>query len=174
VPEREDDLDLAQGSSDRWTEGWMHRHGVKLGLALLIALVGCGSDPEGTDTTTAQPTASSERTAAPVSPREQASAFPTAVFAGLGDEPVSDELAAELQEVLDVSANGDGLTATVISPAGTWSGATGFAAGHRAMAGGEQSKRKTCRSERLSESSPSHCKPGVFGLAVIVSMLTTC
>ena len=59
--------------------------------------------------------------------------FPTAVFAGLSEEPVSDELAAELQEVLDTSANGDGLTATLITPEGTWSGATGFAAGDRAM-----------------------------------------
>jgi D-alanyl-D-alanine carboxypeptidase len=59
--------------------------------------------------------------------------FPTAVFAGLGDEPVSDELAAELQEVLDTSANGHGLTAAVISPQGIWNGAAGFAAGDRAM-----------------------------------------
>ena len=64
--------------------------------------------------------------------------FPTAVFAGLGDEPVSDELAAELQEVLDTSANGDGLTATLITPEGTWNGATGFAAGDRAMVPNDQ------------------------------------
>ena len=64
--------------------------------------------------------------------------FPTAVFAGLGDEPVSDELAAELQEVLDTSANGHGLTATLITPQGTWSGATGFAAGDRAMVPNDQ------------------------------------
>ena len=64
--------------------------------------------------------------------------FPTAVFAGLGEEPVSDELAAELQEVLDASAGGDGLTATLITPEGTWSGATGFAAGDRAMSPDDQ------------------------------------
>ena len=56
----------------------------------------------------------------------------------LSDEPVSDTLAAELQEVLDRSANGEGLTATVISPAGTWRGATGFAAGDRAMVPNDQ------------------------------------
>jgi D-alanyl-D-alanine carboxypeptidase len=55
------------------------------------------------------------------------------VFAGLSQEPVSDELAAELQDVLEMSANGDGVTATLITSEGTWSGATGFAAGHRAM-----------------------------------------
>lgn len=35
------------------------------------------------------------------SPSASAAAFPTAVFAGLGEEPVSDELAAELQTVLN-------------------------------------------------------------------------
>lgn len=64
--------------------------------------------------------------------------FPTAVFAALGDEPVSDELAGELQEVLDASARGDGLTATLITPEGTWSGASGFAAGDRAMSPDDQ------------------------------------
>jgi D-alanyl-D-alanine carboxypeptidase len=47
-------------------------------------------------------------------------------------------LAAELQEVLVNSSNGDGLTATVISPAGTWSGATGLAAGDRPMVPNDQ------------------------------------
>ena len=47
-------------------------------------------------------------------------------------------MAAELQEVLDTSANGDGLTATVITPEGTWSGATGLAAGDRAMVPNDQ------------------------------------
>lgn len=60
-------------------------------------------------------------------------AFPAAEFGRLGEETVSDELAAELQGVLDASANGDGLTATLITPEGTWSGATGFAAADRAM-----------------------------------------
>ena len=64
--------------------------------------------------------------------------FPIDVFAGLGEEPVSDALAAELQEVLDESANGDGVTATLITPQGTWSGETGFAAGDRAMSPDDQ------------------------------------
>jgi hypothetical protein len=82
-----------------------------------------------------------EPSAAPISspsPSETAEAFPTEVFAALGDEPVSDELAAQLQEVLDRSANGDGLTAAVISPQGTWNGATGLAAGHRQMVPNDQ------------------------------------
>jgi hypothetical protein len=40
------------------------RHGLQLGLALLIPLAGCAPTPEGTDTTTA-PTAGSEPTASP-------------------------------------------------------------------------------------------------------------
>jgi D-alanyl-D-alanine carboxypeptidase len=77
-------------------------------------------------------------TAASASPSEEVEGFPTAVFAGLGEEPVSDELAAELQEVLETSANRDGLTAALITPDGTWSGATGFAAGDRAMVPNDQ------------------------------------
>ena len=64
--------------------------------------------------------------------------FPTTAFAALSEEPVSGELAAELQKVLDTAANGDGLTATLITPEGTWSGATGFAAGDRAMVPDDQ------------------------------------
>ena len=52
---------------------------------------------------------------------------PTAVFVGLGEEPVSDEMAAELQEVMETSADGDGLTAAVISPQGIWNDGTGLA-----------------------------------------------
>jgi D-alanyl-D-alanine carboxypeptidase len=128
----------------------MNPHARSLALAVLLALGACGPGQEAGDPTSPSPaapstaasgpsqepsvpTASGEPTAMPVSPGEQAPAFPTAVFARLGDQPAADALAAKLQQVLDTSANGDGLTATVISPAGTWSGATGFAAGHRAM-----------------------------------------
>ncbi len=75
---------------------------------------------------------------ASASPSRSTEAFPTEVFAGLGDEPASDEFAAELQEVLDDSANGDGLTATLITPTGTWSGASGMASAERAMAPNDQ------------------------------------
>jgi D-alanyl-D-alanine carboxypeptidase len=47
-------------------------------------------------------------------------------------------LAAGLQAVLDASANGHGLTAAVISPAGIWNGASGLAAGDRAMVPNDQ------------------------------------
>lgn len=66
--------------------------------------------------------------------------FPTGVFAGLDEEPVSAEQAAELQGLIDSWAEGEqgGLTATLITPAGTWSGAAGTAAGDRAMTPNDQ------------------------------------
>ncbi len=115
----------------------MRTHGRRFAIALVLTLAGCSpTTPSGSETT-----ASVEPSVAPVasaSPSDAAEAFPTAVFAGLSDEPVSDELAAELQEVLDRSGNGHGLTATLITPQGTWSGATGFAAGDRAMVPNDQ------------------------------------
>jgi D-alanyl-D-alanine carboxypeptidase len=114
----------------------MRAQGHRFAIALLVTLAGCShATPSGFEMP-----ASVEPSEAPASasPRGTGEAFPTEVFAALGDEPVPDALAAELQEVLDRSANGDGLTATVISPAGTWSGATGFAAGHRAMVPNDQ------------------------------------
>ena len=100
---------------------------------LVVAfLAGCSS--AGPTATASQAAAATAR----ASPSAQVSVFPTEVFAGLGDDPVSDALATELQEVLDASANGDGLTATLITPAGTWSGATGFAAGDRRMVPNDQ------------------------------------
>ena len=56
---------------------------------LVVALAGCApTTPSGSETT-----ASVEPSVAPVasaSPSEATEAFPTEVFAGLGDEPVSD------------------------------------------------------------------------------------
>ncbi len=113
------------------------RHTTALAAVLLLLLAACGQGAERASSPTSfEPLVSVGPSVAPVastSPSDPAAAFPTAVFAGLGEEPVSDELAGELQEVLDRSANGDGLTATVITSGGTWSGATGFAAGDRAM-----------------------------------------
>jgi len=111
-------------------------HGRVLVAALAVALAGCSpATPSGSETPV-----SVEPSVAPASasPSEAAEAFPIEVFAGLGDEPVSDELAAELQEVLDESANGHGITAALISPQGTWHGATGMATKERAMVPNDQ------------------------------------
>ena len=81
----------------------MRTHRLRLSaLTLVIALAGCApSTPSGSETT-----ASVEPSVEPVrsgSPSAAAEGFPIETFAGLGDEPVSDALAAELQEVLDRS-----------------------------------------------------------------------
>jgi len=121
----------------------MHTHRGRLSvLTLVLALAACAQPSSGTRTgVSVQPSASIEPSEARVSsrlPSETAEGFPTSLFAGLGGGPVSDDLAAELQEALETSANGDGLTATLITPDGTWSGATGFAAGDRAMVPNDQ------------------------------------
>jgi D-alanyl-D-alanine carboxypeptidase len=101
-------------------------------------LAGCSSvGPTATPSPTATATAAAARTTQ-ASPSARANHFPTEVFAGLGEEPVSEGLAAKLQEVLETSANGDGLTAALISPAGTWIGATGMASAERAMVPNDQ------------------------------------
>ena len=112
----------------------------RLVIATLVVaiLAGCSrAGPPATAREAASPGPAAMPTAQ-TSPSALANLFPTELFAGLSDEPVSDELAAELQEVLDTSANGDGLTATLITPEGTWNGATGFAAGDRAMVPNDQ------------------------------------
>lgn len=110
-------------------------------IATLVGtfLAGC-STPGQLETARSTVTPPSVSTpSAEASPVAQPRVFPTAGFAALGDEPVSDDLAAELQEVLDLSANGHGLTATLITPAGTWSGASGSTAtGERAMVPNDQ------------------------------------
>src|SRR5215207_524883 len=86
----------------------------RAGLAIFLA--GCVTAPS---TPTPTPTAPAPTSTPTTTPTRTAERFPTAVFANLGNEPVSDALAAELHEVLVSSANGDGLTAAVISPQGS-------------------------------------------------------
>jgi D-alanyl-D-alanine carboxypeptidase len=125
-------------------------------VSLGIIFVGCAAaapaattapEPTASPVASATPISSATPTAAPTqrstarptpTPTAEAYVFPTELFGGLSDEPVSDELAAELQEVLERSANGDGLTATLITPQGTWSGATGMATAERAMVPNDQ------------------------------------
>jgi D-alanyl-D-alanine carboxypeptidase len=95
----------------------------------VLLVQACGSDGEATAPTTPTSTAvTSEGTAG----------FPTAVFADLREEPLSDESAADLQEVLDDAAGPVGMTATLMTPEGSWSGAAGTADGARAMTPADQ------------------------------------
>ena len=116
-----------------------------LRLSLAIVMTGCGAASPAT-TDGPAPAASGSDRAAPASTASTAPGptdatlptaapwhFPVASFTWLRDGPVSRELAAILQDVLDASADGVGLTATVISRHGTWHGATGRAAGSRRM-----------------------------------------
>jgi D-alanyl-D-alanine carboxypeptidase len=107
-----------------------------MALTLIVALAGCA--PASNDTKAVGAGDPSVPSATSPSPSESVEGFPTELFADLGEEPVSDALAAELQKALDASANGHGLTAAVISPEGNWNGATGFAAEDRAMVPNDQ------------------------------------
>ena len=94
-------------------------------MLVLVLAAACGSD--------AGP-ASPPSTTSPASTQPPSSAdFPVAAFAAISEDPVTEELAAELQAALaehDV-ADGGGMSATVMTAEGTWSGTTGKADGVR-------------------------------------------
>lgn len=60
-------------------------------------------------------------------------AFPTDVFARVSQTPVTDEVAAKYQAILNRMAGYGGMVATVMTANGTWSGATATADGSRAL-----------------------------------------
>lgn len=101
------------------------RHGPQLGLALLIALMGCAPTPDATES--AASVEPSVPSVAPASPTEPAASFPTAAFADISEDPVSKKVAAKFQAALKDMAGGVGMAATVMTAEGTWSGATGKA-----------------------------------------------
>jgi hypothetical protein len=89
-----------------------------LALALVVALAGCTQTPDDTGTATSvAPTSSSDASATPT---ERTVAFPVEAFADVSEDPVSEEMAAELQAILDDMTAGGGVAATVMSPDGTW------------------------------------------------------
>src|SRR3954451_7041172 len=110
----------------------MRQHTCALVATLMVTLAACSpAASNGNDTPGS--VAASTTPAAPALAGETITSFAVDAFAGLDEEPVSEELAGKLQDVLDRSARGDGLTAALISAQGTWTGATGLAAGRRAM-----------------------------------------
>ncbi len=102
---------------------------------LAIALVAIACAPDQAVPASAMPsTAPAPSTTPPPSPTSAPSAeFPTAVFAGLREYPVAEESAADLHKVLSDVAGAAGITATLMTPEGSWSGAAGTADGVRAM-----------------------------------------
>jgi D-alanyl-D-alanine carboxypeptidase len=98
-------------------------------VVLVVVLGACTSTANPTERTTlADPSAASIASASPSAAAEH---FPTEAFADIGERPVSKGAAAEFQAILDDMAGGAGMAATVMSPDGTWSGATGTADGIR-------------------------------------------
>jgi D-alanyl-D-alanine carboxypeptidase len=107
------------------------RTATALPLVVALLLAGC-SGPGETKAGTADSSNASSGAATPTptpTPTSDAppTAFPVEAFANLSERPVSDKLAARLRAALIASAGGSGVTATVMSAAGTWSGAVGRA-----------------------------------------------
>lgn len=107
--------------------GWHRRAAV---VPIVLALAACASSsapPSPTTTTAATGAATPTPAPAPVAD------FPVAAFSAITEDPVSAETAAAFATALgrqDVTSGG-GMSATVMTPDGTWSGVTGKADGVR-------------------------------------------
>ena len=100
-----------------------------LASALAVALAGCVATSDGKETTAkVEP---SEPSDAPASPWAPGDPFPTEAFSDLSEDPVSADAAAEFEAALREMAGDGAMSATVMSPDGTWSGAVGKANGVR-------------------------------------------
>ena len=104
-------------------------HGHVWALAAIVALAGCASTVASTSTT--RPAATSTTQPATPSTTHPDASFPTALFAAIREDPVSEDVADELLAILNDMAEGSGVAATVMSADGTWSGAVGKADGVR-------------------------------------------
>ncbi|RHW24427.1 class A beta-lactamase-related serine hydrolase [Nocardioides immobilis] len=106
---------------------WCRRPVLSLALMFVLALAGCSSEsPAGPATKPASPSATETQATPPPAPEP----FPVRAFADINADPVSEDRAAELQAVLEEmseDADGAGMSATVLSPEGSWSGAIGTA-----------------------------------------------
>ncbi|MEX0650464.1 MAG: hypothetical protein WD186_00355, partial [Actinomycetota bacterium] len=104
-------------------------HGRVLALALVVAMAGCAPTADDAKTPAAvEPSVSSVASALP---GDQAEAFPIEAFANISEDQVSRKAAAEFQAILNDMASEAGVSATVMSADGTWSGAAGKADGVR-------------------------------------------
>ncbi len=95
--------------------------------AVVVAAISAGCSSSGP---AARP---SSATTPPTQPSAtaQANVFPIGAFADISEDPVSEGTAAELQATLEDLAGKAGVTATVMTADGTWSGAAGKADGER-------------------------------------------
>lgn len=95
----------------------VHRQVLVVGM-LIVALAGCAGDSNGTPTT---PVPATDPSTA------ESQAFPTAAFADLSEQALPPRVRAALRQALMEAALTVGMTATVMTPDGTWTGATGTA-----------------------------------------------
>lgn len=112
-----------------------------LAVTLSFALTACAPDQASPASTTPSIALASSTTTGRdsiSSTSVESARFPTPLFAGLREEPLSDETATELQAVLSDMAGGFGMTASLITQEGSWSGADGTADGVRAMTPADQ------------------------------------
>jgi len=97
--------------------------------ALVIGIVsGCGSSGSSASPSPAT-TSGATSSAASVQPSVAPMVFPTGAFADISDDPVPEDVAATFQATLADMAGEGGITATVMTADGTWSGAAGKADG---------------------------------------------
>lgn len=104
-----------------------------LATVLVIGIVsgcgGSGSTASPGPATTPGATTTAASGAPSVAPSVAPTSFPTGAFAALGDGLVPGAVAARLEAALAATAGGGGIAATVMTPGGTWSGASGKADG---------------------------------------------
>ena len=108
--------------------------GRPVGAAVLVLALAACSGPAATASRGAtSPSSAGVATTEPTQSAEALSPFPTHAFADLRDEAFDAETASLLQSSLDAAAGGDGVTSTVMTADGTWTGATGSADGVHPM-----------------------------------------
>ena len=114
-----------------------HRVATALLAALALLVAACGSpdeglsSPDGSGGSEQSVESGAATTSAP--PPDPGSGFPTDAFADISDAPFPDAAADQIQEALAQSAGTRGVTATVMTARGTWSGAVGTADGEQLM-----------------------------------------
>ena len=101
-----------------------HRPRRVLVLAVALGLAGCAPTSDGKETAGVAPPEPSD---APASPWVSGEPFPIAAFADISEDLVSADAAAEFEAALREMAGEGAMSATVMSPDGTWSGAVGKA-----------------------------------------------
>ena len=144
------------------------RTGRTVGVALVLVLAACTSRPGGSETSrqvgsTVSPSASTSSTG-------PAALFPVRAFAAISEVPVGQRSAAEFQAALeelvksDGFGKGGGMTATVMTAKGTWSGAVGTADGSRDLRVGDQFAIASITKSLISAQVMSMVEAGELGL----------